>query len=197
MLTLNAENRNTNLKPKQLRRKGIIPGILYGKNLEESLSIQFAQTEAARFLKSNSTGSKAELVIGDKKFPVLLREANYKPATAELEHLSFQTLLAGEVVTSTARIVLMNREKVTGVIQQPQADISYRALPSHLIEKIEIDLDGMKVGASMRISDLDIAKNSDIEVLSPLDTLVFSITDPRKPVETSETDDETPETESK
>lgn len=196
MVTLNVENRNTNLKPKQLRRKGIIPGVLYGKNLKESLSIQFSQAEVARFLKSNSTGSKARLVIGDKKFPALLREANYKPATDELEHLSFQTLLAGEIVTSTARIVLVNREKVSGVIQQAQSEISYRALPSYLIDKIEIDLDGMKVGDSMRVSNLDIAKNPDIEILNPLDTMVFSIADPRKPVETPETDDETAKTES-
>ena len=196
MFTFNAENRNTGLKPKQLRRKGIIPGILYGKDLGKSLSIQFSGAEAARFLKSNSTGSKAELVIGDKKFPALLREATYKPATDELEHLSFQMLLAGEIVTSTARIVLVNRDKVSGMVQQPQSDISYRALPSHLIDRIEIDLDGTKVGASLRISDLIIAKNPDIEILSPLDTMVLSIADPRKPVETLETDDEASETES-
>lgn len=196
MFILNAENRNTGLKPKQLRKKGIIPGILYGKDLEKSLSIQFSGAEAARFLKSNSTGSKAELVIGGKKFPALLREATYKPATDELEHLSFLMLLAGEIVTSTARIVLVNRDKVSGMIQQPQSDISYRALPSHLIDKIELDLDGMKVGASIRISDLDIAKNPDIEILNPLDTMVLSIVDPRKPVETLETDDEASETES-
>ena len=190
MLTLNAENRDMSLKPKKLRREGIIPGVLYGRDLNESLSIQFSQVEAARFLKSNSTGSKAELVIGDKKFPALLREATYKPATDELEHLSFQMLLAGEIVTSTARIVLVNRDKVSGMVQQPQSDISYRALPSHLIDRIEIDLDGMKVGASIRISDLDIAKNPDIEILSPLDTTVLSIADPRKTAETLETDDE-------
>ena len=190
MFILNAENRNTGLKPKQLRRKGIIPGILYGKDLDKSLSIQFSGAEAARFLKSNSTGSKAELVIGDKKFPALLREATYKPATDELEHLSFQMLLAGEIVTSTARIVLVNRDSVSGMVQQQQSDISYRALPSHLIDRIEIDLDGMKVGASIRISDLDIAKNPDIEILSPLDTTVLSIADPRKTAETLETDDE-------
>ncbi len=194
MVILNAENRNMDLKPRQLRRKGIIPGVLYGKNLKESLSIQLTKGEAARFLKSNSTGSKAELVIGDNKFPVLLREAIYKPASDELEHLSFQTLLAGEPITSTARIVLLNREEVSGMLQQPQAEISYRALPSHLIEKIEIDLDGIKVGDSIRISDLDIAKNPNIEILNPLDTMVVSVADSRRPIETTE--NEAPETES-
>lgn len=197
MFTLNAENRNTDLKPQQLRRKGIIPGILYGKNLKESLSIQFSQAETARFLKSNSTGSKTELLIGAKKFPALLQETDYKPVSGELLHLSFQTLQAGEIVTSTARIVLVNRENVQGVVQQPQSEISYRALPSHLIDKIEIDLDGMKIGTSIRIGDLDIAQNPDIEILNPLDILVVSIADARRPIETSESDDEISETEGK
>lgn len=195
MLTLNAENRNTNLKPKQLRRRGVIPGVLYGKNLEESLSIQFSQSEATRFLKSNSTGSKAELVIDGKKFPALLREVHHIPATDELEHLSFQTLLAGEVIASTVRISLLNREKVSGMVHQHQFEISYRALPSHLVEKIDIDLDGMGIGTSIRIEDLDISKNPDIELLSPLDTMVLSIADLRRPAEdTSEADEETSET---
>lgn len=190
MFTLSVENRTASVKPKQLRREGFVPGVLYGKNLEKSLSIQFSRADAVRFLRDNSTGSKVELVIGDNKFPALLREVTFKPTTDELEHLSFQTLLAGEIVTSTARIVLLNREKVTGMVQQPQSEVAYRALPSNLVDKIEIDLDGMTVGASMRISDLDIAKNPDIEVLSPLDAMVLSISDARKPMEAPESEDE-------
>jgi large subunit ribosomal protein L25 len=189
MVTVNAEARDMSLKPNQLRKKGMVPGVLYGKNLEESLSIQFSQAEAARFLKSNSTGSKAQLVIGNKKFSTLLRETKYKPRTGDLQHLSFQALLADELVTSMARIILLNKEKVPGIVHQPQAEVSYRALPSHLVEKIEIDLEGMEIGASMRISDLDIADNPDIEVLSPLDAMVFSIADIRRATETPETDE--------
>lgn len=195
MFVLNAENRSASLKPKQLRRKGMIPGVLYGKNLKESLSIQFSRMEATNFLKANSTGSKVELVMDNQKVTALLREATYKPVTNELEHLSFQTLLAGEAITSTARIVLMNREKVTGVVQQTQSEVSYRALPSSLIDKIEIDLDGMQTGTSIRVGDLDIAKNPDIEVLSPLDTMVFSIAAARTPMETPGADEEAPESE--
>lgn len=177
MYTLNTENRNTGLKPKQLRRGGIIPGVLYGKNLEESISIQFPKKDVIRFLQSNSTGSKTELVIGDKKYLALLREVNYIPATNELEHLSFQSLVADEVVESVARIVLLNREKVSGMIQQPQSDISYRALPKYLIDRIEIDLENLKEGDSIRIEDLDIAKDPNIEILNPMDNMVLSIID--------------------
>ncbi len=190
MFTLNAEHREPSLKPKQLRRKGIIPGVLYGKDLEQSLSIQFSQKDVDRFLRSNSAGSRAELHIGDQKLTALLREVSYQTATDQLEHLSFQTLQAGEVVTSAARIVLLNREKVMGVIHQPLSEISYRALPSHLVDKIEIDLDGMQVGDSVRVDGLDIAKNPDIEILSPPDAVVLAIADTHRPVDLPETEGE-------
>ena len=195
MFALNAQNRDMGLKPKQLRRNGIIPGVLYGKNMNESLSIQFSQAETERFLKTNSTGSKAELVLGAKKYPALLREVEYKPATSELIHLSFQMLLAGEIVTSTARIILVNRDKIAGLVNQPLAEISYRALPMHLVDKIELNLDNMKIGDEIRVSDLEFAKNPNIEILSPLDALVFSISELRK-LEASEPEEAAePETE--
>ena len=195
MFALNAQNRDMGLKPKQLRRNGIIPGVLYGKNMNESLSIQFSQAETERFLKTNSTGSKAELVLGAKKYPALLREVEYKPATSELIHLSFQMLLAGEIVTSTARIILVNRDKIAGLVNQPLAEISYRALPMHLVDKIERNLDNMKIGDEIRVSDLEFAKNPNIEIISPLDALVFSISELRK-LEASEPEEAAePETE--
>lgn len=200
MYTLKAENRDTGLKPKQLRKKGIIPGVLYGKNFDSSLNIQFPHGEATRLLKSNSVGSKVQLVVDGKEYTTLLREISLKPATGEIEHLSFQALLADEPVTSTMRIVLLNREKISGLVLQPQDEISYRALPEHLIDTVEIDLDGMKVGDSLKISDLPIAGNPNIEILTPLETVVLNITEARAaavetPEEKAEEQDTEPEKE--
>lgn len=196
MITLKAENRNTSLKPNQLRRNKIIPGVLYGKSLEASLSIQFSQSDVTRFLRTNSTGSKAELVIGDKKFPSLLREIGYKPTTGDAEHLSFQALTADEVITSTMRVILVNREKVQGIVHQPQSEISYKALATHLVDKVEIDMEGMTEGTVVKLSDLDIVKNPNIEILTPLDATVLSVVEAQKAVEASDEGAEAEGTES-
>lgn len=188
MFILNAENRDEKQKPKQLRNKGIIPAVLYGKKLEESLSIQIPQKEITRFFKTNSKGSTLELSLSGKKYMVLLREATYKPATYELEHLSFQALIADEVVESVARIILLNREKVGGMVQQPQFEIAYRALPAHLIEKIELDLEGFDIGDSIRVEDLEMVKDSNFEIITPLDTLIVSVVDSK--VTATATEDE-------
>ncbi len=199
MFILKTENRDAGLKPKQLRRNGIIPGVLYGKNLKESISIQVPQGEVLRCLQNNSTGSRVELMIGSKKHMALLREVSYIPTTNQVEHLSFQALQADEAVESTARIVLVNKDKISGMVQQPQSDISYRALPRYLIDRIEVDLEGLKEGDSIRISDLDIAKDPNIEILNPLDIMVVSVIDSRildkEDEEETGTEAETSETE--
>ena len=65
------------------------------------------------------------------------------------------------------------------MIQQSLNEITYKALPSDLIEKIEVDLTGMKPGDSIYVSDLDIAKKEAYEIKTPLDSLVLSIVEPK------------------
>lgn len=175
MYKLKAEIRNKGMKGRQLRREGLIPGVLFAKHLEESISIQIPQRDAEHFLMSNSIGYKLELVVDGKKHMALLKDVTYTPGVNKLEHLSFQAMKAGEMVTSIAHIVLLNREKVYGVVQQTLSELSYRALPSDLVEKIVLDLDGKEVGYSVTVADLDASKNEAVEILSPPESLVVSI----------------------
>ncbi|HZK34354.1 MAG TPA: 50S ribosomal protein L25 [Bacillota bacterium] len=177
MYTLNSKKRSMDLKPNQMRRKGLIPGVLFGKSLESSLSIQFTEQDLARFLRTNTEGSQAELTIDDEKYIALLREVTYIPATNKLEHLSFQVLLADEVIETVARIVFLNRDTLTGLVQQEMSEVSYRALPRHLTDRIEVDLEGLEIGDTIRVDDLDIAKDPNIELVDPLDTVVAAIID--------------------
>ncbi len=187
MSELKAKKRDINSKGKQLRREGIIPGILYGKHMDESLSIQIDLKDAVHFLNSNSAGSRLDLVVGRKKYMALLKEVTYVPVTNAIEHFSFQALTAGEKVTSSAHIVLHHRDKVDGVVQLALDEISYKALPKDIVERIDIDLDGMKVGTSIMVSDLEIVKNEALEILSNLDDVVLTISEHKEYVE------ETPE----
>lgn len=175
MAILQAEKRNENLKVKQLRKKGYVPGVLYGKNLEESLNIQFPQRDINQFLRANTTGSMVDLMIGDKKYRSLLREVTFTPVVNNPEHLSFQTLITGEKVTSTAQIVLVNKEKISDTILQSLFELNYRAYSSDLFDKIEIDMEGKKTGDVIRVSDLEIANNEDIEIRNSPESIIVSI----------------------
>ena len=86
-------------------------------------------------------------------------------------------LVADEPVNAVAQIVLLNEESVSDIVRQTLFEIPIRALPANLIEEIRIDLTGMKAGTAMRVEDLDIAKNEDVELLTHMDVMVFHIID--------------------
>lgn len=188
MAILKAEIRQNRLKSKQLRRLGIVPGVLYGSGNNQSSSIQFSLKDVQQLLSSSTVGSKVDLVIGDEKQMALLKEISYVPVSNIVEHLTFIPLIKGERITNIARIIFLNKGKVLGSVQQTLFEFSYKALPSDLIERVEIDLEGAQIGDSVRIEDLEIAKNDAIEILNPLDTLVYSVVDINRATEdTTET----------
>lgn len=175
MYILKADSRNADVKVKKLREEGIVPGCVYGGKLGETLLVQIPNKEVVKLLREKTVGGQVSLDINGKKMISLLKEVSISPIGNKIEHLSFQSLVAGEPVHSTARIVLVNEEKVSDVIRQSLFEISIKALPSHLVEEVKIDLEGMSAGAVIRVEDLDIAGNPEVELLTATDTMVLHI----------------------
>lgn len=134
-----------------------------------------------------------KIYIGtDIGFSVLIRHAMYgahhdieiyrndKPGAYKLEHLSFQALVAGEVIRSVARVIINGREKVReGVLIHMLDEIAFSALPADLVDRVEVDVSHMKPGDVLTVEELDIAKNEKIELITPLDSVVVTVTIPK------------------
>jgi large subunit ribosomal protein L25 len=172
--------REPNAKAKLLRKQGVIPGVLYGKSLDESISLQFPLREVEHFLKRNTIGYKVEVEIEGKKHLALLKELTFTPAVNKIEHLSFQALTKGERVNSTAQIFLKNQEKISETIQQTLFEIPYKALVEDLFTHVEVDMEGMEVGDHVLVSQLNIPKKEGLEVLVPEDTMVVAVVEKTK-----------------
>ena len=60
--------------------------------------------------------------------------------------IDFQVLTEGEKVHSVAEIVLVNHDKVQGVVEQHMEEIPYKATKSALVEKVSVDIGELKRG---------------------------------------------------
>ena len=154
---------------------GIIPGCIYGGKLKESLPIQIAAGDVQRFMKTNAKGSALTIELEDKKYNVLLKDIDENYIGDSIIHLGFQSLVADEAVNSVVRVEIINKEKNPNLIQQIVEEIPYSALPSHLVERITIDVDGMEPGKSVRIEDLDLYKDENIKISLDPDTTVLNV----------------------
>lgn len=176
MNTLKAEKRSKDIKAKRLRREGFVTGNVFGKKIEGSIPVKMAATDVERLMKTDNKGSQIMLDVDGESYDVLIKEVSYNSMASRFDEIDFQALVSDEKVHSVAEVVLLGHDKVTeGVIEEKLNEISYRALPAALVDKVKIDLSQMRIGDVIRVKDLDIYKNPDVDVLSNPEAVVVEI----------------------
>ena len=177
MNTLKAEKRSMSIKAKRLRREGYVTGNVFGRDIQESIPVKIERTVVERLLKTFNKGSQILLDVDGQAYDVLIKDISFNAMKGIVEEIDFQALVRGEKVHSVAEVILVNHDKVmNGVLQQQLQEISYKALPEALIDKVRIDVGDMKVGDTIRVADLDIAKNKNVDLVTDLDTTVATVT---------------------
>ena len=176
MNTFKVQKRDMETKAKKLRREGYVTGNLFGKEIEGSIPLQIEKQEAERIERECMKGSQLYLELDGKTYDVLIKEMDYRPMDHQILEMDFQALVKGEKVHSVAEVILLNKEKVTeGVLEQLLEEIAYKATPEELVEKVEIDCATLRLGDTLKVADLDIAKNDKIDLQTDLDAPIVSI----------------------
>lgn len=177
MDTLKAEKRSMDVKAKKLRREGFVVGNVYGKAIPGSIPVKMNRMDMERLLKTDNKGSQILLEVDGTIYYVLIKEISFNSMANQVEEVDFQALVSNEKVHSVAEIILTGREKITtGVLQETLNEISYRALPAALVDKIIVDVGMMRNGDIIRVKDLDIAKNGEITLMTDPEAVVATVT---------------------
>ena len=114
------------------------------------------------------------LDIDGESHNVLIKEVDYNPLKGRVDEMDFEALVKDEVVHSVAEIVLVNHDKLeSGVLQQQLEEVSYKALPSALVDKVEIDVAELRIGDTIKVKDLSLAQDKDVHLLLHPETTVL------------------------
>lgn len=178
MNTLKAERRSLDTKAKKLRREGYVTGNVFGKELKETIPVKIEKKDAERLLKTCNKGSQIMLEVEGKKLDVLIKEIDYNSMKRQIDEIDFQALVSGEEVHSVAEVVLLNHDKVVnGLIQLKLHEIAYKAVPEALVDKVEINMENMKIGDSVLVKDLELASNEKIHLMTDPEATVVAVTE--------------------
>lgn len=185
MTTLKTTKRNPEVKAKKLRRDGFATGVLYGREMDENIPLQFSAVDASRFIKSHKEGSQVILDFGDTKTSAIVKNIDYDAMKRQVMALDFQALVAGEAISTTVPVKLENEGAVQGFVDQELTEIHYKADPAHLLEPIEIDLTKFHTGDALYVKDLGLEEKGS-QLITPADSLIFHIADHAKNMEIAE-----------
>lgn len=177
MEVITVQKRDPGAKAKHLRHCGIVPCVICGAKLQGSLSVQMGQASANQLKRTKRNGSKVTVQCEGQAYPTIIKNLECNSITGEIEHINFQILDAGKKVNSVADIVLLNKDKVVGVLEQMQMKIPHAAQPEDLIDTVKIDLENLPVGSALTIAEIPEFQSDKIELQIDASSIVFRIND--------------------
>ena len=161
MISLDAITRNNKTKGElsSLRKDGNVPAIIYGgKEENEKISISKKLLKST-IEKENFLSNIITLSLNGKNQNVLPREVIYDVITDEPIHVDFLRVVKGVKIRIEVPVEFINHEKSPGLKRGGVLNIVRRKVelkcPSEKIpEKLTIDLDGVDIGESFKISSV-------------------------------------------
>ncbi len=141
------------------RRKGYIPGIIYGHEFPP-LPVSVPLKDFIHLThQSGRSGVVVKLNLEGKELPALIKEVTLDPVRDSYLHIDFQKISLDEKVSTTVPIVIKGEEvspglKMGGVLQHGLNEIEIEALPRDLPERFEIDISNFEIGDSAKVADL-------------------------------------------
>ena len=163
MNSLDANIRNTKTKGElsSLRNNGSVPAIIYGgeaQNEKISISKKLLKTLIE---KENFLSSIVTLNVDGKPQNVLPREIKYHIITDEPIHVDFLRVVKGVKIRIEVPVQFINHEKSPGlkrggVLNIVRRKVELRCPSERIPENLVIDLDGVDIGESFKISSINL-----------------------------------------
>lgn len=177
MPVLTCTLRNDSIKIKALRRSGNAPGIIYGKNLQDPIKIQFTDNTIAQLIRETSIGSQVTVSVDGVTYVTMLKKVDYVPMSNAIQHVDFQVLTTGEKIKTSAPIHFINRDLVSieGNVQERMSAIEYEVLPVDIAEFFVVDLSKLVLGQDIKLQDLDIVNDEKYNFITPLNASLVSL----------------------
>lgn len=176
----------TGKKVRQLRRRGILPGNIFGHN-RESQAIQFDALEFSRFLKAHrGTTLLALTVDSGTAETAVVRHVERDPRTNSIQHVDFMHIEMSEPIKVAIPIHLEGVSPAVknydGVLLQLLEAIEVEALPANLPDAVTLDISDMaELKETRYVHHLRVPAN--VTVLTGSDEPVVKIEPPRIIVE--------------
>jgi len=175
---------------RRLRKKGLIPGVLYGRG-KTPHAICIPERELRRVL-TGTGGLHAilDVVLEGQKttHPSILKDYQQDAITGRLAHVDLQEVRLDQPIQAQVVIELVGESvgtKEGGVLSQVSREINVEALPMEVPERIEVDISEMHIGDTLRLSDVA-TQEGVIFLDDPEETVLATVTVPTKVEEPEE-----------
>ena len=170
-------------KVKALRRSGIIPLHLYGRDMP-SRALQADSATVTKLVRQVGHNIPLYLKVegSQEESLVFVREVQHHPVTNRILHVDFYRVDVTQRIRGEVPITLLGEAPAVrvhhGILMQSLHQLSVECLPMEMPERIEIDISGLEeLDQGIRVSDF--IHSQGIAVLTDPEELIVRVGAPR------------------
>lgn len=131
-------------KAAKLRKQGLVPGIVYGHDLEP-IMVQSEYRVLEKVVREAGKHTPVYATINGNNKITMIKDIDRDPVKARIRHVSFHAVKADEVVTAEVPIRLIGEgeseaEKAGLIVLQAIEQVEVKAKPADLPEALEVSI---------------------------------------------------------
>ncbi|MBS6006657.1 MAG: 50S ribosomal protein L25 [Clostridium baratii] len=174
------ERNKVNHGGRKARAKGLVPGVLYGKNINNFM-FEISSLELDR--EVCNVGEHGILNVefnGDSK-QVLIKEVQREPVNHEIIHIDLEMIAKGVKIETEVPIQYIGEKLLTkkgAVLQKEKDSVKVSCDSTSLPKSVKLDVSRGINGSVYRLDDIEVA--SEISILEDLNSVVASISNEKK-----------------
>jgi len=165
---------------RQARFRGKVPAVIYGHGRDtQPLELEAKALEKA--LQGVEPASTIiELAVDGKTVKTLIREIQRHPIRPDIIHVDFYEIHATEKVKLKVPVHLVGNpdgvRNAGGVLDQVTREVEIEVLPENIPDRVELDVNALKIGDSLHVRDLTIPN---AKILTDADLTIATVVPPR------------------
>lgn len=156
---------------RRVRRDGKVPAVLYGHH-SEPRHVTLPGHEVLMALRTPNVLIRLEGLPGGAQL-ALPKAVQRHAIQGWVEHVDLLLVRRGEKVTVDVPVTVTGEVVPDGLLDQQLVQISVQAEATHIPEGIEVDVEGMEIGAAVHARDLRLP--SGVELAEEPDALVLHV----------------------
>ena len=169
---------------RRLRRQGLIPGVLYGRETPVAISIPERDLRAALTGEGGTNAVLDVVVDGGKSHASVLKEYQLDSVRGTITHVDLQEVRLDQPIHATVPLHIEGEaagSKEGGVLSQTITEITVEALPMEVPATVEFDVSDLHVGESAHLSQIVLPEG--VTLVDDGETVFVSVTLPTVEVE--------------
>lgn len=166
----------------QLREKGLIPAVIYGKGME-SLTLEVLEQPFLKAFKEAGESTLIDLVVDGKTNKVLIQEVAHDPLSDKIVHADFHKVSLTEKMHAKIPFVFVGESRAVkglgGILIKNVSELEVECLPTALVHEIPVDISKLEnFGDIIHLKEIVIPPGITVKHLHGEDPIV-SVAEPR------------------